>query len=248
MIRLAIISDIHGNLPALQSVLEDIRIKDIGQIYCLGDLVDFAPWGNEVIDQIKSRGIPCLLGNHDERIAFDQEIRPLPHHSEEETAVRYLAINHSKATITTAHKQFLAQFPYQLRLTYKIGMKQWNIQLVHASTRSNDEYVYEDHDKADLIKMLSNSDADLLAMGHTHLSYQRKVSLPSGKVSTALNCGSVGRSKEKDRKATYAVITLTEESVKADIIKVDYPIAEVAEAIAESSIPDFYADFLLKST
>lgn len=247
MIRLAIISDIHGNLPALQSVLEDIRRRAINQIYCLGDLIDFAPWGNEVIDQIKTLGIPCLLGNHDERIAFDLEIRPLHHHSEEETAVRYLAINHSKATITSAHKEFLAQLPYQLRLMYKVGAKQWNIQLVHASTRSNDEYVYEDHDEADLIEMLSQSDADLLAMGHTHLSYRRKVTLPSGKVSTALNCGSVGRSKENDRKATYAVITLTEEALETEIIKVDYPITEVAKAIKESSIPDFYAEFLLKS-
>ncbi|SUJ24539.1 phosphodiesterase [Sphingobacterium spiritivorum] len=247
MIRLAIISDIHGNLPALQSVLEDIRRRAINQIYCLGDLIDFAPWGNEVIDQIKTLGIPCLLGNHDERIAFDLEIRPLHHHNEEETAVRYLAINHSKATITSVHKEFLAQLPYQLRLMYKVGAKQWNIQLVHASTRSNDEYVYEDHDEADLIEMLSQSDADLLAMGHTHLSYRRKVTLPSGKVSTALNCGSVGRSKENDRKATYAVITLTEEALETEIIKVDYPIAEVAKAIKESSIPDFYAEFLLKS-
>ncbi|HAU51794.1 MAG TPA: metallophosphatase family protein, partial [Sphingobacterium sp.] len=52
MIQLAIISDIHANLIALDAVLTDIKNKGLTQIYCLGDLVDFAPWGNEVIDRI----------------------------------------------------------------------------------------------------------------------------------------------------------------------------------------------------
>lgn len=74
MINIAVISDIHGNLIALNEVLNDIQGKKIDQIYCLGDLVDFAPWGNEVIEMIRSSGIPCILGNHDERIAYDQPI------------------------------------------------------------------------------------------------------------------------------------------------------------------------------
>ncbi|MEI7489572.1 MAG: metallophosphoesterase family protein, partial [Chryseobacterium sp.] len=66
--QIAIFSDVHGNLPALEVVLNDIEERGIDQKFCLGDLVDFAPWGNKVIEKIKSLNIPCLMGNHDERI------------------------------------------------------------------------------------------------------------------------------------------------------------------------------------
>lgn len=55
MIQIAVISDIHGNLIALNEVLKDIKNRNISQVYCLGDLVDFAPWGNEVISLIKKK-------------------------------------------------------------------------------------------------------------------------------------------------------------------------------------------------
>lgn len=107
MKKIAIISDIHGNLLALQKVLEDLESRNISDIYCLGDLVDFAPWGNEVINLMKAKKIPCLLGNHDERIAYDLPIIPLSHHCEKETANRFMAINHSKKYITDENKQWL---------------------------------------------------------------------------------------------------------------------------------------------
>lgn len=77
MLQIAIISDVHANILALKEVLNDIQNRSIDQIYCLGDLVDFAPWGNEVVAKIQEMGIPCLLGNHDQRIAFNEPIVPL---------------------------------------------------------------------------------------------------------------------------------------------------------------------------
>lgn len=74
MIQIAIFSDVHGNLPALEVVLKDMDRRGIRQKFCLGDLVDFAPWGNEVIRKIRDQNIPCLMGNHDERIAFDMPV------------------------------------------------------------------------------------------------------------------------------------------------------------------------------
>ncbi|STQ42505.1 Calcineurin-like phosphoesterase superfamily domain [Ewingella americana] len=73
MIRqIAVFSDVHANLPALKAVLEDIDARQITEIYCLGDLVDFAPWPNEVIELVRQRQIPTVMGNHDDRVAFDR--------------------------------------------------------------------------------------------------------------------------------------------------------------------------------
>jgi len=240
MIQIAIISDIHANLIALNEVLNDIQNRSIYQIYCLGDLVDFAPWGNEVIEKIQNKGIPCLLGNHDERIAFDLPIVPLAHHDQKETINRLVAINHSKTTITYENKKWLASLPYNLELTYKINDVTKKILLVHAGLMSNDAYIYESDLKNELAQELSNKSIDAVIMGHTHFSYIQNQSDV-----LFVNSGSVGRNRERDRKATYCILSITKKEITAEIIKVDFNIQEVAKQIYNSDIPDFYGDFLL---
>ena len=240
MIQIAIISDIHANIIALNEVLADIDRRNISQIYCLGDLVDFAPWGNEVIALIKERGIPCLLGNHDERIAFDLPIAPLPHHNHKETHNREIAIKHSKVHITPDNKKWLSSLPYTMELTFKLKTTVRKILLVHASMINNDQYIYESDPKTEMLKHLQDRSIAALLMGHTHYSFIQKIDN-----TLFVNCGSVGRSKEADKKAVYSIITLSEESVNAEIIKLSYDVNAVAAAIYASDIPDFYGDFLI---
>ncbi|WP_336960846.1 metallophosphoesterase [Chryseobacterium contaminans] len=240
MIQIAVFSDVHGNLPALEVVLKDIEQRGIYQKFCLGDLVDFAPWGNEVIEKIKSLNIPCLLGNHDERIAFDLPVFPLSKHSEEETKARFVAIEHSKKHITEENKKFLSGLPFHLKLNYKIGNKHWNIQLVHSSLESNDTYLYESENDEVFINMLEDSKADIIVMGHTHISFAKQFENNKW----AVNCGSVGRSKEENRLASYLVLTLDDEKIIPEIVQLSYPLEETAHQIEESGIPDYYASFL----
>ncbi|MGE6394958.1 metallophosphoesterase family protein [Chryseobacterium scophthalmum] len=239
MIQIAVFGDVHGNLPALEAVLNDIEERGIRQKFCLGDLVDFAPWGNEVIEKIRSLNITCLMGNHDERIAFDVPVIPLNKHSEEETAARFLAINHSKKYITEENKAFLSELPFHLKLNYKIGEKHWNIQLVHSSLESNDAYLYESENDEIFQNMLGESQSDVIMMGHTHMSFKKYF---NGK--WAINSGSVGRSREENRLASYVILTLDEEKVTPEIIQLDYPLEKVAQEIEKSEIPNYYASFL----
>lgn len=247
MKRIAIISDIHGNLPALKVVLEDIKQRNIDQIYCLGDLVDFAPWHNEVIECIKELDIPCLMGNHDERIAFDYEITPLAKHNLEERAARENGIKYTKQSIKRENKEFLKTLPERFLLNFTISGKETKILLVHASIRSNDEYIHENHSLADVQSMLAQEKVAIIIMGHTHKSYVRHVEAteesPAG---TLINCGSVGRSRENSPLATYLILHIDEEKIVPEIIKLEYPVNEVIKAIEESPIPNFYADFLKK--
>ncbi|MBM7419012.1 MULTISPECIES: metallophosphoesterase family protein [Chryseobacterium] len=239
MIQIAVFGDVHGNLPALETVLNDIEERGIRQKFCLGDLVDFAPWGNEVIEKMKSLNIPCLMGNHDERIAFDISVIPLIKHSEEETAARFLAIDYSKKYITEENKAFLSELPFHLKLNYKIGQKHWNIQLVHSSLESNDTYLYESENDEVFQNMLYESQSDVIMMGHTHMSFKKYF---NGK--WAINSGSVGRSREENRLASYVILTLDEEKITPEIIQLDYPLEKVVQEIEKSEIPNYYATFL----
>jgi len=240
MIQIAVFSDVHGNLPALEVVLKDMEARGIHQKFCLGDLVDFAPWGNEVIEKLRNLNIPCLMGNHDERIAFDIPVVPLSKHSEEETSARFVAIDHSKKHITELNKKFLSELPFHLKLNYKTGNKHWNIQLVHSNLESNDTYLYESENDEVFTTMLKESQSDVIVMGHTHLSFKKQFENNAW----AVNCGSVGRSKEENRLASYLVLTLDEERISPEIVQLPYPIDETVRQIRESEIPDYYASFL----
>ena len=244
--RIAIISDVHGNLPALEAVLRDIDEFQADQIYCLGDLTDAAPWHNEVIELIRQRRIPTIMGNHDERIAFDLPVIPLSKHNEEEREARIKAINFTKNTIAESNRQFLTGLPKMIRLDFGPV----KILLAHGSPRFNDEYIYADHDEHDLIHLLKDQQADILIVGHTHLSYVRKL---ENEEKTVINTGSVGRTKEPDAMAAYLRICIAPDQrgiklkdIETSIRKVAYPVAETIEAIRKSEIPDFYADFLVK--
>jgi predicted phosphodiesterase len=244
MLKIAVFSDVHGNLPALNAILEDVKRRGIDEVYCLGDLVDFAPWPNEVIGLIEEFQIPCLLGNHDERVAFDHSIEPLAKHSAEETAARIIAINHTKKILTPHNKAFLSRLPRHLPLKFKAGQKEWSVLLVHGSIRSNDEYIYEDHPHADVSDMLHTANADVLIMGHTHVPYIRKVLRPATQpTGMAINCGSVGRSKEATPYATYLVLNIDETLIVPEIVRLKYNLTETIEAIEKSDIPDYYAAF-----
>lgn len=249
MKSIAIISDIHGNLPALEVVLEDIKARSIDTIYCLGDLVDFAPWHNEVIAMIRDLKIPCIMGNHDERVAFDHEIIPIAKHNHEETTARTGAIFHTKQTITDECRDYLKALPEQLKFTVSTAGKNVEVLLVHGSTRNNREYIYETHDLTDVQQMLIDGQADVIIMGHTHHPYIRKIeateNTPAGLL---INAGSVGRSREVKQLASYVVLHVQEENIHPEIIKLAYPVHEVIKGIEESPIPDFYAGFLRRGT
>lgn len=249
MRKIAIISDIHANLPALEKVLDDIHSTfKADQIYCLGDLTDGAPWTNEVIDLIRHYDIPTIMGNHDERIAFDYEVFPLKKHTLEEQIARAETILQSKQTISEVNRTYLSELTPQIRFKCA-GL---SFLLVHGSPTSNDEYIYDNHDEKLMINMFESNAADVIISGHTHLSFIRKFDINSSP-KIFINAGSVGRSKELNGgKAVYLQLIINEEEtlfdkkVQATLRKIDYDIEKTIKGIKDSSTPDFYASFLLK--
>ena len=241
MYRIAVFSDVHANLPALEAVLAAIEEEKPDTVLCLGDLVDFAPWPNEVIQEIQSRKICTLMGNHDERIAFDLKLVPLAKHSLEEREARVLAIDWTRRAVSAASKNFLASLPRSFEISFGLPGRSRRILFVHASLASLDEYIYEDHPEEDLVAKMAAEGADVLVMGHTHLPYVRSL---TGGSRLAVNVGSVGRSKEPSRLASFAMLEVQEDLVEVRLHRVSYDLKRTQMAISESSIPDFYAEFL----
>lgn len=250
MKKIAIISDIHANLPALEEVLYDIHFRfKADEVYCLGDLTDGAPWTNEVIDIIREHNIPTIMGNHDERIAFDYEVLPLKKHTLEEQLARAETISQTKQMISEDNRKYLSELKSNIRFSYA----DISFLLVHGSPASNEEYIYENHNSESIADMFDSNKADIIICGHTHLSFIKEIDI-DGFPKLVINVGSVGRSKELNGgKAVYLQLTINEdgstfgEKVRTTLRKVDYDIQKTINVIKNSSTPDFYADFLLKS-
>src|SRR3954466_5548405 len=111
----AVITDIHANLPALGAALERIDELGIGQIYCGGDLVGYGPHPNEVCGLIAERGIPTIYGNYDYAIARDLEDCGCAYITTHDRELGQQSVTWTLAHTDVASKDFMRQLPFDLR-------------------------------------------------------------------------------------------------------------------------------------
>ena len=217
---LALISDIHGNLPALKVVLE--KIEDVDTILCAGDLVGYNPWPNEVIWEIRKRNIPCIRGNHDRAVIYDDYSRFNPYAA--------TAASWTRAQLTEENMKYL----YSLKDNLILEIEDKRIAVHHGAPFDEDHYIYPEEATEDL---LNYDKADILVLGHTHVPF---VSVfDSGVI---INPGSVGQPRDGDPRASYALVDI--KNKKYEIRRVEYPIDEVYEKIIEEGLPAFLGERL----
>ena len=233
-IRIAIFSDIHGNRHALEAMLADIDGQHPDQVYCLGDLVGYGAHPNEVIELIHGRGIPTVMGNYDDGVGFDRDDCGCAYTDAEMRRLGDLSLRWSREHVTAGNKARLRALVPSIRLE-AAGVR---LLLVHGSPRRMNEYVYEDRPLASLERVARAAEADVLAFGHTHLPYVKPV---AGVL--LVNDGSVGKPKDGDPRAAYALLDIGAE-VKASIRRVAYDVAAAAAAVRASGLPAPFADML----
>lgn len=232
--KIVTFSDIHGNLHALQAVLADIDRQQPDQVYCLGDLVGYGAHPNEVIDLIRTRQIPTIMGNYDDGVGFDKDDCGCAYTDDEMRRLGDLSLAWSKAHVTPENKAFLRTLLPNIR--FEVHGKRFL--LVHGSPRRINEYVYEDRAPASLARIAALANADVLVFGHTHLPYVKEV---EGVL--FVNDGSVGKPKDGDPRAAYAILEIGNE-VKVTIQRVPYDVAAAAAAVRASGLPPHFAELL----
>lgn len=113
--RIAVFSDIHGNLPALDAVLADVGRPHVDAVYCLGDLVGYAPFPNEVTERIRREQIPTIVGNCDDGVGFDRDECGCAYRKEDERIRRQQSLEWTKARVTAENKAFLRTLVPEIR-------------------------------------------------------------------------------------------------------------------------------------
>lgn len=241
--RCALISDIHGNLPALEAVLADIDAKSFDAIYHLGDLVGYAPWPNEVVDVIASRGIAGVAGNYDSTVAAAYGHCGCRYEDPAQEALSHRSYEWTLAHVTEATRRRLAALPFRLDVRAGGGHQSGpQLILVHGTPTLNTVYWTADRTDAFATDMAGRAGAragDILAFGHTHLPWHRSV----GEVHF-VNTGSVGRPKDGDWRAGYTSVTFGNGDVAVEFVRVPYDLERAVAGIEASDLPDEFGKFL----
>lgn len=241
--KIAVISDIHGNMQALENVLSDIEKEKCYKIYCLGDLAMAGPEPVKAIELIKKlydeNKLELIQGNTDEMIGNYEEFR-----EKVKTAFPIMgnALENDVKIIPSHLKDFLKNLPKQKELDIE-GSK---VLLVHGSPRKNDENILPDLPLEKIEEMVANTDADVIFCGHTHIpcGYQTQSK------KTIVNDGSVGRPFTDNPQACYVIANFHKGTVEIAHRFLDYDKLKASEILAKRDFEgaDKLAQILIKPT
>jgi putative phosphoesterase len=229
--RLAVFGDVHGNRHALEAVLADISQRGVDATYCLGDLVGYGAFPNEVTARVSDAAFPTIMGNYDDGVGFERDECGCAYKEERDRLLGDRSLAWTKAAVTAEHKAFLRQLLPELRLTID-GRR---VLLVHGSPRRMNEYLFEDRPLSSFQRLAAASNADVIVFGHTHQPYVKQVDGV-----WFVNAGSVGKPKDGDPRACYAILEPAADP-PASFVRVGYDVAAAATAIRDSGLPHEFA-------
>ncbi len=245
--RQALISDIHGNLEALQAVLADIATQSVDGIVCLGDVVGYGPNPNECLDLVMRRASRTILGNHDQAALFDPDgFNPV--------ALR--AIYWTRDQLNVGTKQVVNRrwdFISELERFYQND----KFLFVHGSPRDpTNEYVFPEtiYDKNKIDSMFQRV-PQYCFQGHTHMPgiftpdlefirpSQCDYVFPLGKEKLMINVGSVGQPRDEDNRACYVILDY--DAKRIYYRRVDYAFEDtIGKIYAADELDDMLGDRL----
>jgi putative phosphoesterase len=225
MEELAIVSDIHGNLDALNAIVKDIINKPI---YCLGDLVGYGANPNEVIEWARENNVKCVMGNHEYAVITRD--------------VSWFNPDAQKAIFWTCSNLKRENFDFIKKLPKKIEIKVDSVRILFVHGSPNDpifEYVLPDTHEGLFDYYLSSNNVDVIGLGHTHIPF-----LHESDKGIIFNPGSIGQPRSGDPRACYAILTIDNGNVKVEHKLVEYDIESAANKIIKAGLPRFLAQRL----
>ncbi|MEM3400183.1 MAG: YfcE family phosphodiesterase [Candidatus Micrarchaeia archaeon] len=211
---IAVISDVHANLPALEAVLKRIEKLNVKRIFCAGDVVGYYPFPDECVEKIVEKSIECVMGNHDYAV-LTGDTRWF-----NETAA--YAIDFTRRIM--GRKNFIAG----MKQSFEIEIYGKLVGVFHGSPRNPlFEYVFPETRKERLSEMVGGYDA--LILGHTHIPMH----VEAGK-KIVVNPGSVGQPRDGDARASFITI---DENWRVKNYRVGYKVEKTVEAVGRADLP-----------
>lgn len=227
IVKILLLADIHGNLPALQAVLGTSAAAGCAEAWCLGDIVGYGPFPNECAKLVAQRMSRVISGNHDAKVVSAKKVaRFAVAHKEAYKGFIFTWTHHALSPETV---KYLKSLPGEERCT--TGTRR--VVLLHGSPEGVDDGLSVHTPEARLAALAARAKADVILVGHTHDAFFRR----SGK-SFFINPGSVGRPFDGDPRASFAVLDISARGVRAKMHRIAYDHSGVIDEMERQDFPD----------
>ena len=238
--RVALIGDIHANLPALEAVLAHVAEHDVARVWNTGDFVGYGPFPNEVVrlfrvgQRLEEKDTLSIVGNYDLKVLDFKHKKTK--WREKKHPQKYLAFQWTYETLTKKNRKYLRFLSQEIR----VKVKGHRVLLTHGSPVSDSEHLTPDTPEKRLCKLTRAAEADLVICGHSHQAFARQV-----EGVWFINPGSVGRPDDGDPRASYAILDVKPGQVHVEHFRVEYDVERTAAAIREHGLPESFAQMFL---
>lgn len=233
--KVALIGDVHANLPALEAVLADGYQRGVEAIWNVGDFVGYGAFPDEVVERLQQEGALSIIGNYDLKVLKFKKKRDKWRRSKQ--SGKWLAFKWAYENLSKKSRKYLRSLPQEIRL--QVAGKR--VLLTHGSPASNEEHLTPSTPEERLHELAQMAKADVIICGHSHQHFVRQVSRV-----WFINTGSVGRPDDGDPRAAYAILHIEPERFQVHHYRLEYDIARAVAAIREHKLPEAFAQMVLR--
>ena len=233
--NVALLGDVHANLPALEAVLAHARDQGAEAIWNAGDFVGYGAFPDEVVQRLQQENALSILGNYDIKVlGFKQKKKKRRKRKQLE---RYLAFKWARENLSKKSRKYLRFLTREIRLKVK-GQR---ILLTHGSPASNEEALTPGTPEKRLRELAQMAKVDVVVCGHSHQPFVRQVDGV-----WFINTGSVGRPDDGDPRACYAILQIDSKEINVEHFRLEYDIDRAVAAIRGRNLPESFAQMMLQ--
>ena len=234
-LRVALIGDVHGNLPALQAVLEDVKRRGVNEIWNVGDWVGYGAFPSAVIRVL--RALPNashIVGNYDRKVLrFPKKRKKWKKRKQKE---KFLAFQAAYRGLSEEDEAYLATLPHQRSLE----RGPWAILMVHGSPAAIDEPLGPTMPHRRLVTLARLAPVNLVVCGHTHRAWHAHV-----EGTHFVNSGSVGRVEDGDPRTRWTLLELGDDlNCQVHHFRIPYDVERAVQGVLDEDLPVVFGDML----
>lgn len=231
--KIALLGDIHANLPALEALLAHAKAKMVDGIWNAGDSVGYGAFPDEVIERLQSEGILSILGNYDRKVLRIE--KKWEEWKKRKSQDKLFAFKWAYDHLSPQSRGYLASLPEERRFSF-LG---WRILITHGSPASREEHLDPDTPEVRLKELAELAKADLILCGHSHRAFIRS----SGEV-WIVNPGSAGRPDDGDPRLSYAILDLEEGQRRVEHFRISYDLEHAIQANRRYGLPPQFDEMI----
>ncbi len=237
MTKLLLLSDIHGNYPALQSIVNLLPVTDFDMIINSGDSIVYGPFPNQVLKWLRKNRTISITGNTDKKVIKLLNGKTVDKPSDPDKRIMYRKTADILKTKNSRYLQGLPKFQYiNIVQTLSSGArKNYRIGIFHGSPARHHEFLFATTPDTRFMELSRMCDCDIVITGHSHTPYHKF----TGGVHF-INPGSVGRMFDGDSRASCATLSIDQDRISCYHYRVAYDITQVTNAIQEQGLPLIY--------